>query len=137
LSSTMIVRGSVPAHVLFGGEAPPPRPQATHSPPTSLRDISATVVASLAQDRTRPPTASLSALASVVSLKAERDRAPQTGPRKSITVRLDPVHHMRLRLVGSYLRRSAQDIMVEALNSYLDTLPQEPPGDAGPDRGQN
>ena len=35
---------------------------------------------------------------------------------------------MRLRLVGSYMHRSAQDILVAALNAYLDKLPASVPG---------
>jgi len=122
LSSGMIVRGSVPAAVLFGAE---PAPRA----PTSLRDVNANVAATLAP-REQTNDAPRSDLASVIALKA--DLAPPSpaaaGARKAVTVRLDPVHHMRLRLVGSYTRRSAQDILVQALNSYLNNLPPDIPG---------
>lgn len=121
LSAGMIVRGSVPASVLFGAEAPP-RPQ-----PASLRDVNANVTATLAQQRT--PEAPRSALAAVVALKPDLPPVSAAGgQRKAVTVRLDPVHHMRLRLVGSYTRRSAQDILVHALNSYLNNLPPSVPG---------
>jgi len=122
LSAGMIVRGSVPASILFAAEAPS-RPQ----PPSSLRDVNANVAATLAQQRAPEPPRS--ALAAVVALKSELPPVPATGgQRKAVTVRLDPVHHMRLRLVGSYTRRSAQDILVQALNSYLDNLPAGIPG---------
>jgi hypothetical protein len=115
LSAGMIVRGSVPASVLFGGETPG-RPQ----PPTSLRDVNANVAAKLG--RAPQPEST------VVAITPELPLPTSGGPRKAVTVRLDPVHHMRLRLVGSYTRRSAQDILVQALNAYLNNLPASVPG---------
>jgi hypothetical protein len=45
-----------------------------------------------------------------------------------MTVRLDPVHHLRLRVVSSFLKRSSQQIFVAALEAYLDRLPSSIPG---------
>jgi hypothetical protein len=118
LSAGMIVRGSVPASVLYGTEAPP-RTQA----PASLREVNAKVSATIAQRPAPPPEP-----APVIALKPETTATVPAGQRKAVTVRLDPVHHMRLRLVGSYMHRSAQDILVAALNAYLDKLPASVPG---------
>ena len=100
LSAGMIVRGAVPSHVLYGDAVaaaaprPAPAPIATPQP------------------------------AAPMPLPTIADRPVAGLQRKALTVRLDPVHHMRLRLVGSYLGRSAQDIMIQALNAYLAGLPR-------------
>ena len=120
LCAGMIVRGSVPASVLYGTDAPP-RPQA----PASLREVNAKVSAAMAQQRPAPEPAP------VIALKPETTATVPAGQRKAVTVRLDPVHHMRLRLVGSYMHRSTQDILVAALNAYLDKLPASVPGGGG------
>jgi hypothetical protein len=116
LSAGMIVRGAVPASVLYGSE-----------PPASVREVNANVAATLSQGQAPQPS-------SVVAMPAAAERIIEVpapgGQRKAVTVRLDPVHHMRLRLVGSFYRRSAQDILVQALNAYLDSLPASVPGGA-------
>ena len=38
-----------------------------------------------------------------------------------VSLRLDPERHLRLRLASAHLRRSAQKILMSALESYLDT----------------
>lgn len=119
LSGGMIVRGSVPASVLYGTEAP------RSQPPSSLREVSAKVATAVTQSLA---VAVAPRAATVVPLNSEVVATAPTGPRKAVTVRLDPVHHMRLRLVGSFMHRSTQDILVAALNAYLDTLPASVPG---------
>ena len=114
LSAGMIVRGSVPASVLYGTDMPA-------RSPSSLRDVNANVTAALAQRPTPEP-------APVIALKPAATASAPAGPRKAVTVRLDPVHHMRLRLVGSFMHRSTQDILVAALNAYLDKRPASVPG---------
>jgi hypothetical protein len=118
LNAGMIVRGSVPESVLYGTGAPT-------RPPSSLREVNANVAATLAQRPASEP-------APITALKpAAAATVPPIvpgGARKPVTVRLDPVHHMRLRLVGSFMRRSTQDILVAALNAYLDKLPASVPG---------
>jgi hypothetical protein len=45
------------------------------------------------------------------------------GRRVSVSVRLDPDHHLRLRLACAIHNRSAQQIFSEALNNLLDEIP--------------
>lgn len=103
LSAGMIVRGSVPAQVLFGaGTAISPRPP---QPPAET-------------GATAPPLA-----VSPAPAPMQRGGAEPRPPRKTVTFRLDPAQHMRLRVLGAYQRRSAQDILVQALTAYLDSAP--------------
>jgi hypothetical protein len=64
-------------------------------------------------------------------LPAPKKAPPAAKPKKkrrAMTVRLDDVHHVRLRLVSTYLQRSAQELFVTALDAYLDQLPSTIPG---------
>ena len=45
-----------------------------------------------------------------------------------MTVRLDAEQHMRLRVVSSYLKRSSQQVIVDALDAYFAQLPDSVPG---------
>lgn len=50
---------------------------------------------------------------------------PPTAPeiarheRVALTVRLDPVRHARLRIFSARRRRTCQDVVIEALDAYL------------------
>lgn len=53
--------------------------------------------------------------------------APQTheragGARVRISLRLDPARHRRLRLAAVHLDRPLQDLLVAAIDQYLDQL---------------
>lgn len=48
--------------------------------------------------------------------------APGTKGKAAFTLRLDPERHLRLRLACAVTRRSAQMIVTEALDTYLDGL---------------
>jgi hypothetical protein len=100
LTAGMIVRGTVPSEVLFRG-APPP---VVIAPVALAPPVPAAVPAPAA-----PPV--------LVERPCER---PMPAPRKAMTLRLDPAQHLRLRVLSAYERRSAQEIMVQALTSYLD-----------------
>jgi hypothetical protein len=56
------------------------------------------------------------------ALPGEPAAAPQaavgTGRRVAFTLRLDPVHHDRLRQLAAAENRSAQQVMVDALDCY-------------------
>ncbi len=53
---------------------------------------------------------------------ASGDTKPHDGEaRARITLRLDADRHLKLKLAGAHLRRSSQQILVEALDSYLKT----------------
>lgn len=116
LSAGMVLRGAVPEHVLQGPScAVPPRLQA-------LRDT--------------PWPDPTPALAPAPKPSPSPSPAPKATPpaakpkkkRRALTVRLDDVQHMRLRLVTTFMERSAQDLFVTALDAYLDQLPSSIPG---------
>ena len=57
---------------------------------------------------------------------AEKARAEATAPlkaRTAFTLRLDPERHLRLRLASAVGRRSAQRIVTQALDAFLDQQP--------------
>lgn len=47
----------------------------------------------------------------------------QARPKAAFTLRLDPQRHLRLRLASAIGHRSAQKLLVDALDAYLDTIP--------------
>lgn len=52
------------------------------------------------------------------------ETVPQLGKaRTAFTLRLDPERHLRLRLAKAVTQRSAQEIVTEALDAYLDRQP--------------
>ena len=57
---------------------------------------------------------------------AEKAKAEATAPlkaRAAFTLRLDPERHLRLRLASAVGRRSAQRIVTQALDAFLDQQP--------------
>ena len=68
--------------------------------------------------------------ARVVKLPRQRATAP-TRPKAvaarakaAFTLRLDPERHLKLRLACALSRRSAQQLVTEALDDFLDSLPE-------------
>lgn len=49
--------------------------------------------------------------------------APGSKGKAAFTLRLDPVRHLRLRLASALGHRSAQQIVTQALDAYLQSLP--------------
>lgn len=45
-----------------------------------------------------------------------------SGRRIGVTLRLDPARHLRLRLAAAHLGLNKQEIMLAALDSYLDRI---------------
>lgn len=79
-----------------------------------------------------PASQGVPAQAAAATVKKETPReAPRTGPRGDIapargihgtiavTVRLDPARYERLKVHGARLRRTNQEIFVEALDGYF------------------
>jgi hypothetical protein len=66
------------------------------------------------------------ASAPVVSLPQRRPAVAAAGTkaRSAFTLRLDPERHLRLRLACAVCGRSAQQIVTEALDQYLNSLPE-------------
>ena len=81
------------------------------------------------------PSRTISAPAIVAGQTASADSAPQRilartprrevvpGSKAAFTLRIDPERHLRLRLASAVTRRSAQVILIEALDTYLKSLP--------------
>ena len=57
-----------------------------------------------------------------VKAKAGQDHAATNGKKAAFTLRLDPARHLRLRLAAAMTRRSAQSLVVEALDELLFTM---------------
>jgi len=112
LTAGMVLRGAVPAQVLYAGRtatAEPAEPQSCIEPELPLPAAAAPVEAPMTIEPAPAPMA-------------------EAKGRRAMTVRLDPLQHMRLRLVSSYLKRSSQHIVVAALDAYLAGLPASVPG---------
>jgi hypothetical protein len=57
-------------------------------------------------------------------------------PRKAFTLRLDQERHLRLRVAVATQRRSAQQLVTEALDAFLATLPAAGASDANGASGE-
>lgn len=62
--------------------------------------------------------------APVVVLPTRPRQAPGTKAKAAFTLRLDPDQHLKLRLACAVLHRSAQQIVSEALETYLNAVPE-------------
>ena len=60
--------------------------------------------------------------AEIVALPRSRASAPRA--KAAFTLRLDPERHLKLRLACALSRRSAQQLVTEALDNFLDSLPE-------------
>jgi hypothetical protein len=57
--------------------------------------------------------------------RISRDSAKQTkGGKAAFTLRLDAARHLRLRLASAVSNRSAQVLVADALDHFLDTMPE-------------
>jgi hypothetical protein len=88
---------------------PEPETQAQPEPGAEARSVPEARVVKLARSRTRTPA-----------------RPPATAVRSkaAFTLRLDPDRHLKLRLACALSRRSAQQLVTEALDDFLDSLPE-------------
>jgi hypothetical protein len=123
----------LPEHVPSSIEALTPAPGGrTHSEPPAVVEQQRELEARLApaapepqpEPQPEPPTE-----ARVVKLpraRAARHRAsaPAAKAKAAFTLRLAPERHLRLRLACALSRRSAQQLVTEALDDFLDSLPE-------------
>ncbi|MDO9490530.1 MAG: hypothetical protein Q7J32_19340 [Sphingomonadaceae bacterium] len=97
------------------GEPPAPRPAKAVPIPIAFGQPA---------DETVPPppvVAQQAALAETFAGEAVRARAAAGAHGKSaFTLRLDEARHLRLRLMGAHRHRSAQSLVTEALDRFLD-----------------
>lgn len=59
-----------------------------------------------------------------VTSKKPRQKAKTQGKRAAFTLRLDTQRHLKLRLASTIQDRSAQELVTEALDALLDTMPE-------------
>jgi len=73
----------------------------------------------------RPKVQALSEARVVKLPRVAATRTPATAVRAkaAFTLRLDPERHLKLRLACALSRRSAQQLVTEALDDFLDSLP--------------
>lgn len=64
------------------------------------------------------------ALAKRIAGKAPLNRAAAQGRKSAFTLRLDGERHLKLRLACAISGRSAQQIVTQALDDFLDDLPE-------------
>ena len=64
------------------------------------------------------------AAAPIVALPRRPRKAPGSKGKAAFTLRLDPDRHLKLRLACAIRHRSAQQIVSEALDTFLESLPE-------------
>lgn len=81
-----------------------------------------------AAEAAAPAPAPAPALANVAPVRSETARAKPTPAndhrRAAFTLRLDSRRHLKLRLAATVRGRSAQQLVTEALDSFLDQIPE-------------
>ena len=68
--------------------------------------------------------AELAKIKSSVTSQKPRRKAKAQGKRAAFTLRLDAERHLKLRLASTIQDRSAQELVTEALDALLDTMPE-------------
>src|SRR4051812_46196756 len=79
------------------------------------------------EDRSEPepePEPVVRPKAKVLALPRSRAPAVAARAKAAFTLRLDPERHLKLRLACALSRRSAQQLVTEALDDFLDSLPE-------------
>jgi hypothetical protein len=95
--------------------------EATFAEPTRPAPVAPVAVAPLA---VAPVIAAPAVTASVVPLLPRERRAPGSKAKAAFTLRLDAERHLKLRLACAVTHRSAQQLVTEALDQFLATLPE-------------
>ena len=65
---------------------------------------------------------SLETKASAVGSQRRRRNERLPDPRMRISLRLDPDHYLRLKLSAAHLHRNLQEVLIAALDSYLERM---------------
>ncbi len=77
-----------------------------------------------AEEAKAPPVPARKAKAEVVKLPPRPRSAPGSKAKAAFTLRLDAERHLKLRLACAVTHRSAQQIVSEALETFLAALPE-------------
>ena len=130
------VEEHVPSPVTALTPAPHPAPQAPAEPPAVheqqraiAESFAAEPEAPAAEAETKAPATEAETKAPVVKLPRRRRAAkrPENGAAKAktaFTLRLDADRHFKLRLACALTAKSAQQLVTEALDEFLQTIPE-------------
>ena len=126
--------GELPEHVPSSISAltPAPKPAQTEAPEPEVIAQQRAIAESFAAEAapapaTAPDSAPAESAAAVVSLprrKAAAAPAVAAGKKSAFTLRVDADRHLRLRLATAITGRSAQQLVTEALDQMLASLPE-------------
>lgn len=104
-----------------------PNPSSAASPmPGSINGLMDRVRHSLAprhetpDANTAPDDRNSGKMAKDLARDIECCKGDPSGKRVAMTLRLDQPRHLRLRVLSAHINRSSQEILTEALDSYLD-----------------
>ena len=103
-----------PDQVLKEGTAP--------TPPPPVVEQQRVIEAAFAEPPKTAPAAPV-ATSSVVPIQPQARRAPGSKAKAAFTLRLDAERHLKLRLACAVAHRSAQQLVTEALDQFLSSLP--------------
>ena len=71
-----------------------------------------------------PPVIPVRSTSKMVSAKAKTRAAPGLKEKAAFTLRLDQQRHLKLRLACAVRNKSAQNLVTEALDAFLDSMPE-------------
>jgi len=109
-------------------EAPTAHADAHQAPADAPRTMATPIVPGVSNRQDEPAPVSpvnmqLQALAAEMSARSARRTRPaslaEVGRKAAFTLRLDPERHLRLRLLSAVSSRSAQQLLVEALDELI------------------
>lgn len=114
------------ADVACGNDCDPEDGGAEHAPPPP---VAAAEAPALSPPVMSPVQVQLAALAQSLDATVRQEACPGSAPaaakgrKAAFTLRLDAERHLRLRLASTLQRRSAQQLLIEALDRMLDEMP--------------
>lgn len=135
---------SVPEHVPSSIEALTPAPGG-RAPQPVVRDAPQPEAETPAvveqqrelEERLAPPQSVVQPIRVAEVVRLPRSRVTTSRPKSAFTLRLDPERHLKLRLACALTGRSAQLLVTEALDDFLqshpelETLAHQVPAEAG------
>ena len=108
--------------------------------PKPLASLSSALLARKPGDRRGPRRMALSLPAADMAMAndvADDPVMPAKVKRIAFTLRLEPARHARLKQASAATGRSAQHLLTEALDAFLETVPGEDAVDAPADDGRH
>ena len=71
-----------------------------------------------------PPVAPVRSISKAVAGKSKARAAPGLKEKAAFTLRLDQERHLKLRLACAVRNKSAQNLVTDALDAFLDSMPE-------------